>query len=59
LIDVELLIDIPDKWGILFAHRRRAGMKNPVHKQVQARKSKSNGKVTGISQAETGGKGIQ
>jgi hypothetical protein len=38
---VQLLIDIPDRWGILTAHRRRFGMKNPVYEQIQARKVKA------------------
>jgi hypothetical protein len=39
--DLSLLIDIPDRWGILTAHRRRFGMKNPVSEQIQARKVKA------------------
>jgi hypothetical protein len=35
------LKDIPDRWGILTAHRRRLGMKNPVYEQIQARKVKA------------------
>lgn len=38
---VKLLIDIPDRWGILTAHRRRFGMKNPVYEQIRARKVKA------------------
>jgi hypothetical protein len=37
---VKLVIDIPDRWGILTAHRRRFGMKNPVFKKIQDRKVK-------------------
>src|SRR5258708_10833102 len=32
---------MPDRWGILTAHRRRVGMKNPVYEQIQARKVKA------------------
>ncbi len=32
---------MPDRWGILTAHRGRFGMKNPVYEQIQARKVKA------------------
>jgi Helix-turn-helix domain len=38
---VKLVIDIPDRRGILTAHRRRFGMKNPVYKKIQDRNVKS------------------
>src|SRR5258708_136943 len=38
---MKLLIDIPDRWGILTAHLRRFGMKHPVYEQIQDRKVKS------------------
>ena len=35
--DVQLLIGIPDRWGILTAHRSGFGAKHPVYEQTQAR----------------------
>src|SRR6202011_3844079 len=34
-------LDMPHRWRILAAHRRRFGMKNPVYEQIQARKVKA------------------
>jgi hypothetical protein len=39
--NLKLLIDIPDRWGILTAHHRRPGMENSAYEQVQARKVKA------------------
>ena len=35
---MKLLLDIPDRWGILTTHDRRFGMKNQVKEHIQARK---------------------
>ncbi len=32
---------MPDRWGILTAHHRRFGMKNPIYEQIEARKVKA------------------
>ena len=49
---------MPDRWGILSAHRGRFGMKNPVYEQIQARKVVQEQKGS-VSKAQTVGSTVQ